>query len=71
MGHGQVAAHGKNRAELVASRATETGRLAKLKVEKVAVECERKAVEADLGPLRYLAKVVREESRFQAGTGTG
>jgi hypothetical protein len=48
----------KNRAELVASRTTEAGKLATLKAEKVAVDGERKAVEADLGPVRYLATLL-------------
>jgi hypothetical protein len=33
-------------------------RLADLKVEKAAVEGERRTVEADLGPLRYLAMLI-------------
>jgi hypothetical protein len=45
----------KNRAEPVGSRTTEAGKLASLKVEKASVDGERKAVEADLGPVRYLA----------------
>jgi hypothetical protein len=48
----------KNRADLVASRTTEARALAGLKVEKAAVDGERKAVEADLGPVRYLATLV-------------
>jgi len=45
----------KNRAELLTARTTEAGKLADLKVQKAAVDGERKAVEADLGPVRYLA----------------
>jgi hypothetical protein len=48
----------KNRAELVASRTKEAGKLASLKVERAAVDGERKAVEADLGPVRYLAALI-------------
>jgi hypothetical protein len=48
----------KNRADLVASRTTEAGKLASLKVEKAAVDGERRAVEADLGPVRYLATLL-------------
>ena len=48
----------KNRAELVTSRTTEAGKLANLKVEKAAVDGERKAVEADLGPVRYLTTLI-------------
>jgi hypothetical protein len=48
----------KNRAGLFASRITEAGKLASLKVEKAAVDGERKAVEADLGPVRYLATLL-------------
>jgi hypothetical protein len=48
----------KNRADLVANRTTEAGKLANLKVEKAAIDGERKAVEADLGPVRYLATLL-------------
>ncbi len=34
--------------------------LADLKIEKAAVEGERRAVEADLGPVRYLAMLLGE-----------
>jgi hypothetical protein len=62
-GHGKAALdlaneQRKNRADLVATRTTEAGKLASLKVEKAAVDGERKAVEADLGPVRYLATLV-------------
>ena len=43
---------------MVAGRTTEAGKLANLKVEKAAVDGERKAVEADLGPARYLATLL-------------
>jgi hypothetical protein len=48
----------KNRAELVVSHTTEAGKLAELGVQKAAVDGERKAVEADLGPVRYLATLL-------------
>ena len=48
----------KNRAEPVGSRTTEAGKLANLRIEKAAVDGERKAVEADLGPVRYLATLI-------------
>jgi hypothetical protein len=48
----------KNRTELVASRTMEAGKLANLKVEKAAIDGERKVVEADLGPVRYLATLL-------------
>jgi hypothetical protein len=48
----------RNRADLVASRTTEAGKLAGLQVEKSRVDGERKAVEVDLGPVRYLATLV-------------
>jgi hypothetical protein len=35
--------------------------LADLKIEKAAVENERRAVEADLGPVRYLATLLRAD----------
>jgi hypothetical protein len=48
----------KNRADLVASRMKESRTLADLELEESAVQGERKAVEADLGPVRYLATLV-------------
>jgi len=48
----------KNRADLVASRTTEAAKLASLQVQKAAIDGERKAVEADLGPVRYLATLL-------------
>jgi hypothetical protein len=48
----------RNRAELVATRTTEAGKLASLKVEKAAIDGQRKAVEADTGPVRYLATLL-------------
>jgi hypothetical protein len=45
-------------ADLVASRTTEAGKLANLKAEKAAVDGERKAVEADRGPVRHLATLI-------------
>ena len=48
----------KNRAELVASRTVEAGKVVALKVQAAGVDGERKAAEADLGPVRYLATVI-------------
>ena len=53
-----VGDQGPARAALVHEReATETA-LADLKIEKAKVDGERKAVEADLGPVRYLATLI-------------
>jgi hypothetical protein len=48
----------KNRADLAATRQQEAKALADLKVERARVDGERKAVEADLGPVRYLATLI-------------
>ena len=48
----------KNRAELITARTAEAGKLADLKVQKAAVDGGRQAVEADLGPVRYLATLL-------------
>jgi hypothetical protein len=48
----------KNRADLVAARQQEASRLGELQVQKAAVDGDRKAVEADLGPVRYLATLL-------------
>jgi hypothetical protein len=45
-------------AKLTAQRIEEGEALAALKVEKAAVEGERRKVEADLGPVRYLATLI-------------
>jgi hypothetical protein len=45
----------KTRTELVAQRTSEAKTLAGLQVEKAAADGERRKVEADLGPLKYLA----------------
>ena len=42
-------------AKLTAQRIEDGKALATLKVERAAVEGERRSVEADLGPVRYLA----------------
>ncbi len=42
----------------VTARNIEAGKLASLKVEKAAVDGERKAVEADFWPVRYLATLI-------------
>src|SRR5215470_8445261 len=48
----------KTRAELVAQRTSEAKTLAGLQVEKAGIEGERRTVEADLGPVRYLATLL-------------
>jgi hypothetical protein len=48
----------KTRSDLVATRASEAKALASLKVEKAGIDGERKTVEADLGPVRYLAQLI-------------
>jgi hypothetical protein len=48
----------KTRAELVAQRTGEARTLAGLQVEKAAIEGDRLKVEADLGPVRYLATLL-------------
>jgi hypothetical protein len=48
----------KTRADLVARRTKEARTLASLQVEKAAVDGERRKVEADLGPVRYLATLL-------------
>jgi hypothetical protein len=44
--------------ELVAQRAAAAKALAGLQVEKVKTEGDRRVVEADLGPVRYLAALL-------------
>jgi hypothetical protein len=48
----------RNRSELAAERIREGKTLATLQVEKAAVDGERRKVEADLGPVRYLATLI-------------
>jgi len=48
----------RNRAELAAERVRAGQALAALQVEKASVEGERRKVEADLGPVRYIATLV-------------
>ena len=48
----------KTRGELAAERIREGKALAGLQVEKAAVEGERRKVEADLGPIKYLATLL-------------
>jgi hypothetical protein len=48
----------KTRADLAGKRITEAKALAALQVEKSAIEGERAKVEADLGPVRYLATLL-------------
>jgi hypothetical protein len=55
----QLAADQKRtRGELVAERIREGKTLAALQVEKVALDGERRMIEADLGPVRYLATLL-------------
>jgi hypothetical protein len=53
-----VAGQRKNRAELAAARVVEAKALAGLQVERAAVDGQRRVVEADLGPVRYLAQLI-------------
>jgi hypothetical protein len=53
-----VSAQTQSRADLVAQRTTAAAKLASLKTEQAAVDGERKQVEADLGPVRYLAALI-------------
>jgi len=48
----------KTRTELVAQRTSEAKALVSLQVEKAAIDGERRMVEADLGPVRYLAMLL-------------
>ncbi len=48
----------KTRGELVAQRTNEARTLASIRVEKAKIEGERRTVEADLGPVRYLATLL-------------
>ena len=48
----------KVRGELVAQRTSEAKALTALQVEKAAIDGERRKVEADLGPVRYLATLL-------------
>jgi hypothetical protein len=48
----------KTRTELVAQRTNEAKVLATIQIEKASIEGERKTVEADLGPVRYLATLL-------------
>ena len=48
----------KTRADLVAQRTTEAKTLAELQVHKAGIDGERRVVEADLGPVRYLATLL-------------
>lgn len=45
----------KTRAKLVGQRTTEAKALAGLQVQKASIDGERRIVEPDLGPARYLA----------------
>jgi len=48
----------RNRAELVATRVQGAKALPVLQVEKATIDGERKTLEADLGPMRYLAQLI-------------
>jgi hypothetical protein len=48
----------KTRADLVAQRTNEAKALAGLQVEKASINGQRLLVEADLGPVRYLAMLL-------------
>jgi hypothetical protein len=48
----------KTRTDLVARRSNEAKALATLKVEKATVDGEHRKIEADLGPVRYLATLL-------------
>ena len=48
----------RTRSDLAAQRINEGKALATLQVEKVSVDGERRKVEADLGPVRYLATLL-------------
>jgi hypothetical protein len=48
----------KTRAELAAQRTSEAKTLAELQVQKASIDGERRMVEADLGPVRYLATLL-------------
>jgi hypothetical protein len=48
----------KTRGDLVAQRTTETNAMAAVRVEKATADGERRVVEADLGPVRYLATLL-------------
>ena len=52
----------KTRTELVAQRTNEARALAGLQVEKAAADGERRKVEADLGPVKYLATLLGADS---------
>jgi hypothetical protein len=53
----------RNRAELVTARVRQGKVLADLQVEKAGVEGQRKVAEADLGPVRYLAKIIGDDEQ--------
>ena len=53
-----VGDQGPTRAALVHEREAAETALADLRIEKAKVDAERKAVEADLGPVRYLATLL-------------
>ena len=54
--------HGRPSATTSPTSSVEAKILADLKIETAAVEGERRKVEADLGPVRYLATLLRADS---------
>jgi hypothetical protein len=48
----------QSRADLLAQRTAAAAALASLKAQQAAVDGERRQVEADLGPVRYLAALI-------------
>ncbi len=52
----------RTRSELAAERIREGRALATLQIEKAAVDGDRRKVEADLGPVRYLAALLGADS---------
>ncbi len=53
-----ASAQTQNRADLLAQRTAAAATLASLKAQQAAVDGERRQVEADLGPVRYLAALI-------------
>ncbi len=55
------------RSSLADKLTVEANTLAGLKIEKAAVEGERRTAEADLGPVRYLATLIGQPTRWCSG----
>ena len=60
---------GRSSASLADKLTVEAKTLANLKIEKAAVEGERQKVEADLGPVKYLAKYLQRLPRARPAQG--